>query len=339
MTETELVRLMVPFVKEQTGAVEVAIDGVRCMTGGAVRETWAFDAALVHPDGRPETLKLAWLGFRGAGHRQFGPREEFRLLKAAWNAFVPVPRPYWESETAAGRSFHVTERVEGETIGRKIVRDDRWKHARAALPGHLGTALAALHRIPLGDDLAFLPVPPLDRLPAAWEVERLEDLYRTITPDPHPAYELALRWLVRNLPADPGRRTLVHGDFRMGNLIVGEEGLRAVLDWELAHVGDPMEDLGWLCVRSWRFGADHLPVGGVGLREDLFQAYEDASGAPVDPARVRFWEIYGNLRWGVFTIAQARFFLDDAGGNIEHAAIGRRTAETEWEILDLIEGG
>lgn len=339
MTETELIRLMTPFVKERTEAVEVAIEGVRRMTGGAVRETWALDALLTHRGGRRETLRLAWLGFRGAGHRQFGPREEFALLRAAFEAFVPVPRPWWEGETAAGQPFYVTERVEGETIGRRIVRDDRFKYARAALPGQLGAALAAIHRIPLGDTLAFLPVPPLDRPPAGWELERLEDLYRTITPDPHPAYELALRWLLRNAPSDPGRRTLVHGDFRTGNLIVGEEGLRVVLDWELAHVGDPMEDLGWACVRSWRFGADHLSAGGVGTREDLFEAYAHASGFPVDPARVRFWEVYGNLRWGVFTIAQARFFLDGVGGNVEHATIGRRTAETEWEILDLIEEG
>ena len=339
MTETELIRFMTLFLRERAGAVEVSIDGVRRMTGGAVRETWALDARVTHPDGRRETLRLAWLGFRGAGHRQFGPREEFALLRAAFEAFVPVPRPFWQGETPTGQPFYVTERVEGETIGRKIVRDDRFRYARAALPAQLGAALASVHRIPLGDELAFLPVPPLDRLPARWELERLEDLYRTLTPDPHPAFELALRWLVRNAPADPGRRTLVHGDFRIGNVIVGEEGLRAVLDWELAHVGDPMEDLGWLCVRSWRFGADHLSVGGVGTREDLFEAYGQASGLAVDPARVRFWEVYGNLRWGVFTIAQARFFLDGGGGNVEHAAIGRRTAETEWEILELIGEG
>jgi aminoglycoside phosphotransferase (APT) family kinase protein len=337
MTETELAEGLVPFLMEKTGARAVRVENVRRMTGGTVRETWALDVALAEKEGRPRTLALAWIGFRAGGMRQFGPHEEFRLLRAAHDAFVPVPRPYFEGETATGQLFYLMERVQGETLGGRIVRDDRYKYARAALPAQLAAALAAIHRIPIGPDLAFLPAPPPDRRPIEWEVERLEDLYRMITPDPHPAFELAMRWLATRKPESDGPRAIVHGDFRIGNVIVGEEGLRGVLDWELAHVGDPMEDLGWLCVRSWRFGADHLSVGGVGTRHDLFQAYEEASGAAVDPERVRFWEIYGNLRWGIFTIAQARMATEGGKSNVELASIGRRTAETEWEILNLLE--
>jgi len=116
-------------------------------------------------------------------------------------------------------------------------------------------------------------------------------------------------------------------------------GLRAVLDWELAHAGDPLEDLGWACVRSWRFGNDALACGGVATRESFVAAYERESGAPVDRHALRFWELFGNLRWGVITLVQLRGFLDGSRGDVELAAIGRRTAETEWEILRLIEGG
>jgi aminoglycoside phosphotransferase (APT) family kinase protein len=128
----------------------------------------------------------------------------------------------------------------------------------------------------------------------------------------------------------------VHGDFRLGNLIIGPEGVRSVLDWELGHVGDPMEDLAWLCVRSWRFGNDQLPVAGVGQREDLFAAYEAAGGRDVDPAVVHWWELFGNLRWGVICIMQARAYLDGLSQSVELATIGRRTAETEWELLNLM---
>ena len=117
------------------------------------------------------------------------------------------------------------------------------------------------------------------------------------------------------------------------------EGARAILDWELAHIGHPMEDLGWVCVRSWRFGNDDLPVGGVGTREEFWRAYEAAGGAPVDPDRVRFWEAFGNLRWGIICISQARAYLDKLSRSVELASIGRRTAETEWELLNLMEGG
>jgi aminoglycoside phosphotransferase (APT) family kinase protein len=130
----------------------------------------------------------------------------------------------------------------------------------------------------------------------------------------------------------------VHGDFRIGNVIFGPEGVRAVLDWELAHVGDPMEDLGWICVRSWRFGNDHLPVGGIGTRDELFRAYEAAGGGPVDPQHVHFWEVLGNLKWGIMTIMQAKTHLDGLVRSVELASLGRRTAEMELELLELIDG-
>jgi aminoglycoside phosphotransferase (APT) family kinase protein len=131
-------------------------------------------------------------------------------------------------------------------------------------------------------------------------------------------------------------RRLVHGDYRIGNVIFGPEGARSILDWELAHIGDPMEDIGWLCVRSWRFGGDK-PVGGIGDRVAFYAAYEAAGGAQVDPERVRYWETFGNLRWGVTCIVQVKQYLAGASGSIELASIGRRVAETEWELLRLME--
>src|SRR5262249_20768437 len=160
-------------------------------------------------------------------------------------------------------------------------------------------------------------------------------IFRAITPDPHPAFELAFRWLRQHLPT-ANQRSVVHGDYRIGNVIFGPEGVRAVLDWELAHVGDPMEGLGWICVRSWRFGSDDKPVGGIGERAELFQAYEAAGGMPVEPARVQFWEVLGNLKWAIMTIMQAKTHLDGHAPSVELASLGRRTAEMELELLDLM---
>ena len=227
--------------------------------------------------------------------------------------------------------------VDGETLARRLLRDAEYASARAALPGQLAGALARIHAIdPTLPELAFLPRPPSGASPAAAELARYEQIYRAITPDPHPALELAFRWLASRTPA-PATPRVVHGDYRIGNVIFGPEGLRAVLDWELAHVGDPMEDVGWLCVRSWRFGADERPVGGLCAREEFFAAYERAGGAPLDPATVRWWEVFGNLKWAIICIMQARTFLDGAVKSVELASLGRRVVEMEFELLELTE--
>jgi len=237
-----------------------------------------------------------------------------------------------------GTPGFLMERVEGETIARRLLRDSEYAQARRVMTGQLGQIAAAIHRIPVQKHgLEVLPQPAPGKSPAETEMDRYETTYRAIAPEPHPAFELAFRWLRRHLPPSP-ETALVHGDYRIGNVIFGPEGVRAVLDWELAHIGDPMEDLGWACVRSWRFGNDRLPAGGIGTREELWQAYETAGGRPVDERAVRFWELFGNLRWGIICISQARAYLDGLSPSVELAAIGRRTAETEWELLELMEG-
>ena len=122
----------------------------------------------------------------------------------------------------------------------------------------------------------------------------------------------------------------------MGNFVFDDTGIRSVLDWELAHVGDPIEDLGWLCVRAWRHGAE-APVGGVGSREELVRAYEAAGGCRVDPESLRFWEACGNFKLALVFITQARAFLAGVP-SVELASLGRRIAEAEAELLDLMEG-
>ena len=185
-------------------------------------------------------------------------RMERSLLQAAHAAGVPVPAVVAMGVgDDLGADWLVVERLEGETIPRKILRDAEWAGARRALTAQCGRALAAIHTIapgsvdglpaadPLGD-----PLPFLDALGEA-----------------RPALELGVRWLDRHRPA-PGPRVTVHGDFRCGNFLVGPEGLRGVLDWELAHAGDPAEDIGWLCAPAWRFGG-HGEVGGFGTLDEL----------------------------------------------------------------------
>ena len=308
------------------GAVGVA-NPVR-LSGGASQETWSFD--ILHPDGSiGAILRRAPIGYGAAPGRAAGLNAEAILMQCAYEAGLPSPRVLHvlQPQDELGSGF-VMARIEGETIPRKILRDAKFEQARPKLAGQLGHVLAGIH----GLDLRRLP--KLRRMTAAKEIVELERDYRSFD-RPRPVFELALRWLRDHDPGTIDKVTLVHGDFRNGNLIIGAEGLRAVLDWELAHLGDPMEDLGWICVNSWRFGEIDRPVGGFGAREELFAAYEQAGGG-VDPGRVMFWEVMGTLRWGVMCCGMMQRFRAGPEHSIERAMIGRRASETEIDLLRLL---
>ena len=336
MDQAELSERLADFLKRSHNARSVRIENLRLLTGGASRQTWSFDAT-IEEGNSTATYPLVLRRDPRASVGQMTRETEYRVLEAAHEAGVPVPQMHAMGDDSLDAPFFVMERIEGETIARKLLRDDAYARARDVMPAQLGAILAKVHMIALdspGFDL--LPSLPPDANPAETEVSRFEQVYRAITPDPHPAFELAFRWLREHLPS-PARRTLVHGDYRIGNIIFGPDGVRAVIDWELAHAGDPMEDLGWICVRSWRFGSDDKPVGGIGTREVFWRAYEAAGGGAVDAGHVRFWELFGNLRWGIICISQAKTYLDGNSTSVELAAIGRRVAETEWELLELMD--
>jgi aminoglycoside phosphotransferase (APT) family kinase protein len=332
MDADELRQRLERFIARQVGG-PVQVEQLRKLPGGASREIWSFDAQL-----GGERLALILRRDPGNSTLQTQRREEFRVQQAAFAAGVPVPRPYWvaEDDRELGAPSYVMARVEGETLPRRLLRDDLYAGARAALTAQLGATLARIHAIDVAaHGLDFLAAPAPGESPALAELDRYEQIFRGIAPQPHPVFELAFRWLRHRLP-DAAQRTLVHGDYRVGNVMFGPEGLRAILDWELSHVGDPAEDLGWLCVRAWRFGSDDLPVGGIGRREALLAAYRAAGGADIAADRVRFWEVFGNLKWATICIAQAKTHLDGLVNSVELASLGRRTAETEFELLELI---
>jgi aminoglycoside phosphotransferase (APT) family kinase protein len=339
MTPDELRARLERFIARAAGVRDVRVEGLRKLPGGASRQTWSLDA-VYEQGGAGQRLPLVLRRDPGNTTLNTQRREEFRVQQAAFAEQVPVPRPYWlaEEADALGAPSYLMQRVEGETLPRRLLRDAEYAGARGVMTAQLGAILARIHRIDVAvHGLDFLPAPLPGESPAPAEIDRYEQIFRGIAPEPHPAFELAFRWLRQRLPVG-GARVLVHGDYRIGNVIFGPEGVRTVLDWELAHVGDPAEDLGWLCVRAWRFGSDDKPAGGIGTRAELFAAYEAAGGARIDAERVRFWEVFGNLKWAIICIAQARTHLDSLVRSVELASLGRRTAETEIELLNLIEG-
>lgn len=300
----------------------VAVENLHALTGGASRTTWAFDAvtddrrALILRTGPPDDV-----------HASMELEAAVQQRAAAAGAPVPHILTADNSPAALGNPYLICDAIGGETIVRRIYRalDDA---GRERLLHQCAQALAAIHRA----DHRGIDVPPSDQL-SEWRA-RLDEMGDTTA-----TFEWAFRWLEANRPA-PSSQVLVHGDFRMGNLIVDDTGLAAVLDWELVHVGEVYEDLAWFCIRAWRFGApEHHGAGGLGSVEDFLSAYESAAGMALDRAAFRWWLTVATLRWGVICRYQAERHLSGQTESVELAAIGRRVSETEWDVLDLLEGG
>ncbi|MDE2355672.1 MAG: phosphotransferase family protein [Alphaproteobacteria bacterium] len=304
-----------------------AIVGLTRLTAGASQEIWRFSVRSQGVE-TPLILRRAPGGER-VSDTAIGPETEAALIRAAGVAGVPTPDIVHVLHPADGLGRgYVMSFVDGETLGGRIARGEAFAAARQVLAGQCGAAMAAIHRI---DPAAF---PGLKRVTPLEFVTQYLEAYRA-SAWPRPVFDLAFRWLLDRCPPPPERPALVHGDFRNGNIMVGPEGLRAVLDWELAHVADPMEDLGWICVNSWRFGVAERPVGGFGEREALWAGYEAAGGGRVDPDRALFWEVFGSLRWGVMCCGMPAAFRT-VDPSVERAVIARRTSETEVDLLRLL---
>jgi aminoglycoside phosphotransferase (APT) family kinase protein len=293
-----------------------AVEGLQRLSGGATQETWRFEA--VSSAGRtPMILRRAPSG-----------DIEARLICAARDRDVPVPlvRHVLTPADGLGSGF-IMDFVEGETLGGRIVKSNTFAVARETLSRRCGEILAKVHSIDPAQFPALRSSTPSELL------QYWEDQYRS-THWPRPVFVCAFRWLRQTCPPPPARPCVVHGDFRNGNLIIGPDGIRAVLDWELAHIGDPMEDIGWLCVNSWRFGRMDKVVGGFGDLADLMAGYQ-AGGASIRIESCKWWEVFGTLRWGVMCATMTRAFRT-TDPTVERAAIARRASETEIDLLRLL---
>ncbi|OMB93078.1 acyl-CoA dehydrogenase [Mycobacterium sp. NS-7484] len=301
----------------------VAVENLRELTGGASRTTWSFDA-VTESGRRPLILRT---GAPDEVHA--GMELEAGAQRAAAAAGAPVPHVLVadDSVAAVGEPFLICDFIGGETIVRRIQRRLDGA-ARARLLTQCAQALAAIHRA----DPPVLPgLTEQDQI-SQWRTQ-LDEMGDTTA-----TFEWVFRWLAANRPpASPPR--LVHGDFRMGNLIVDDSGLAAVLDWELVHIGEVYEDLAWFCIRAWRFGAPaDRGAGGLGSIESFLDAYEEAGGISLDRSAIRWWLVLATLRWGIICRYQAERHLSGQTRSVELATIGRRVCETEWDLLDLLDG-
>ncbi len=285
---------------------------------------------LVSAVSRCDARPAAWRAFALPGIP--GLPTEAALMRFARVAGVPEPEVYavFTPDDGLGDGF-VMQWLDGEALGARIVRSESLAAVRPKLAFECGQILARIHAIDLkktGLDQLLDPMDPAAFVEQTWERYKL---FNT----PQPMIDYAARWLKEHLPSNP-RMALVHNDFRNGNFMVGPNGVVAVLDWEVAHIGDPMRDLGWICTNSWRFGRSDLPVGGFGEYEDLFRGYESVSGTKVDPAHVKFWEVFGSFWWAVGCLSMAEHFRTGPDKTVERPGIGRRSSECQVDCVNLL---
>ncbi|MFE0752213.1 phosphotransferase family protein [Gordonia sp. NPDC058843] len=304
----------------------ISVEAARLLPAGASRATYA--ATLVAGTGRVEPIIIRAVP---AATDDGGLRAEAQVLRAAASAGVPVPEildaGFDDGPNVLGFPYLAMNFIDGESIPRRILRDEAYVGARARFVEQCGAILARIHRIDAAQ------TPGLSEL--ADPIGGLRQLFPREFDAMPAGLVLATQWLTDNRPDPSPRQCLVHGDFRLGNLLIDSEGVAAVLDWELVHLGDPVEDLGWLCAKAWRFGGAS-PVAGMGNRDVLLDAYaREAGWRPAEEA-LRWWELYATVKWGLICAVQAARHLDGVERSVELAAIGRRSAEQEFDaLLDL----
>jgi aminoglycoside phosphotransferase (APT) family kinase protein len=297
---------------------EVEISEPVLLAGGASKEAWAVDAG-------GERLIVRRAAATVMHHHTLTLEQEYAVIEAAYEAGVKAPKPYGYLPDLAGREAFAMARLDGDTIGRRIVRKEELADARERLPVQLADELAKIHSIP-AERLPFLPEASIGRM-----VAELDDVG-----EPHPAIELGLWWLRENRP--PARDAVVnHGDYRIGNVVVDPDGLVGVLDWEFVHLDDPVRDMAFGMVRAWRFGAVEKRYGGVGDAAPFVERYNELTGRDVRPEELDYWELAGNVAWAIGCLTQAQRHLSGLDRSVELATLGRLGAEVEYEICQLLE--
>ncbi len=301
------------------------------LSGGASQETYRLVIETSVGEKR-----LALRRTPGGEYAEITPQHpgldvEALLMQCALAVGVPEPEVYYvlQREDELGDGF-LMEWLDGEALGARIVRSPEFEAIRPKLAYECGKVLAKIHSIDLdatGLRARLWEIPPAEFVEQTWERYRLLDT-------PQPMIDYVARWLMENLP-EQHETALVHNDFRNGNFMLSPDGIVAVLDWEVAHVGDPMRDLGWMCTNSWRFGASD-PVGGFGQYEDMFKGYEHESGKTVNPEHVKFWEVFGSFWWSVGCLGMAEHYRSGPDKTVERPAIGRRTSECQVDCVNLL---
>ena len=312
MLDELALRALASHLAAELGVASVVVDRVKRFHGGASRETYALD---IRTDGKAQSLIV----------RKDPPdslidtdrRVEFAALKSCEGTGLPVPRAISLVEDAAmiGAPFFVMERIEGGEAAGAMDPAAYGEH-KVEIGAQFFDLLGRIHAInatasPLAD---ALDVPDAS---VCWQRE-LEYWAGVITRDaaePEPYAHAAIRWLRRNPPPPAQRLSIVHGDYRNGNVLHDGQGrIVAILDWEMAHIGDPLEDLAWALDPMWNL-RDPTRAAGLIARDDAIARWEAASGCRFDAAAFAWWEMFATLKGLGIWITSARAYAGGANND------------------------
>ena len=329
-------RLAAFIASQMPDARDVAVSGIARIPGGASRETWSFDAAWTAPDGT--RVEHSFIARRDPPASLLDSNNdlEFELYTALAGSGIPIPRVHWiEREgKALDRPFYVMERLPGATDARTLATAKDWDDVRPEIARQKAQILAKIHSFDI-DVIPALDRPASPAASARHEIDRWERTMRQDTLEPQPVLELAFAWLKRHLPPPPERLALVHADYRTGNFLYDRSGITGILDWEMAHAGDPIEDVGWVVMKSWRWAGDDR-VGGLCSRDDFIRMYEDAGGAKVDRDTLKFWEVFSNVKFAIIFITGTKSIVSGKTPDLLLAVTAFINPGLDVELLELI---
>ena len=321
------------------GASDIAVRNLFRIPGGQSRETWSFDAVW-QENGKPAERGMILRRDPDASLLDSNEGLEFRVMAAVGAHGVPVPEMFWLEPDVSwlDRPFCMMQRIdECEASPQKVLLDPRLFPVRQQIADQFVDILARIHHIDWrAAGLDFI-TPPVDEASCGRaEIERWEAIVAQESLDPQPVLRAAFRWMRRNLPKPAERIVLVHADYRTGNFLAHPSGeIRGILDWEMTHLGDSLEDVGWACIRPWRWMGNEL-IGGLMERADFFRKYEAASGFTVDEPSVRFWEVLGNVKLAAIFLTGGRSYCEGRTRSPMMAFLGRNVQRLELEVMDLM---
>lgn len=309
-----------------------ALHAVDRLSGGASQETYKIEFAAGETVHTVAMRRAPGGEYENPDPARPGLATEARLMQIASEAGVPEPQIYHvlTRDDDLGAGF-IMEWLDGETLGSRILKSPELDEIRPRLARECGKILARIHGI---DPVAYGLTKPLVTVPTETFVQTMWEQYQSYD-TPQPMLDYTARWLLEHMPPENEVR-LVHNDFRNGNLMVTPNGINAVLDWEVAHLGDPVRDIGWICTNSWRFGRTDMRVGGFGHLEDLLDGYEDESGIRIDPEHVHFWEVFGSFWWAVGCLKMAHHWRNGPDRTVERPGVARRSSECQADCVNLL---
>lgn len=315
------------------------VEALRRIPGGASRETWSVDVVW-DSDGSEHRRGYIIRRDPDASLLETDRGREYAIYRALAGSDIPAPRALWLEEDPAwlDRPFFVMERIDNCFSAPQALVDPRMARIQPRVAEQKMAILARIHRLDWQErGLAELGVPVSPSGCAPRELAHWQHVLKQEAVEPQPVLQAAITWLRAHLPPAAHHIALVHGDYRTGNFLFDRRGeVRGILDWEMAHLGDPLEDLAWLSLRVWRYARDER-IGGLLDRDEAYRMYEAAGGVAVNRTAVHWWEILGNVKMAVICLTGGRSFVEGRTREIMMALVARMTPRLDMEILDLLE--